>query len=81
MKSGSAAGVSAWRRRSRLAPFAARADVIVTNNVRHFAPDRLAEIGLLVQTADEFLVHQWWLDPEGVGKCSRRWLRPRAGHR
>jgi hypothetical protein len=48
--------------------FAARTDVIVTNNVRHFAPDRLAELGLLVQTADEFLVHQWWLDPEGVGE-------------
>jgi hypothetical protein len=40
----------------------------VTNNVRHFAPDRLAEVGLLVQTPDEFLVHQWWLDPEGVGE-------------
>jgi predicted nucleic acid-binding protein len=48
------------------AAFAARADVIVTNNVRHFAPDRLAEVGLLVHTADEFLVHQWWLDPAGV---------------
>lgn len=48
------------------AALAARADVIVTNNVRHFAPDRLAESGLLVQTADEFLVHQWWLDPPGV---------------
>lgn len=48
------------------AAFAARADAIVTNNVRHFAPDRLAEVGLLVQTADEFLVHQWWLDPAGV---------------
>ena len=48
------------------AALAARADVIVTNNTRHFAPDRLAESGLLVQTADEFLVHQWWLDPQGV---------------
>ncbi len=48
------------------AAFAARADVIVTNNVRHFAPDRLAEAGLLVHTADEFLVHQWWLEPAGV---------------
>ncbi len=46
--------------------FAARADVIVTNNIRHFAPERLAESGLLVQTADDFLVHQWWLDPAGV---------------
>jgi predicted nucleic acid-binding protein len=48
------------------AALAARADVIVTNNIRHFAPERLAESGLLVQTADEFLIHQWWLDPEGV---------------
>lgn len=48
------------------AAFAARADVIVTDNVRHFAPERLAESGLLVQSADEFLVHQWWLDPQGV---------------
>jgi hypothetical protein len=50
------------------AALAARADVIVTNNVRHFAPARLAESGLLVQTADEFLVHQWWLDPQGVAE-------------
>lgn len=48
------------------AGLAARADVIVTDNVRDFAPDTLAEVGLLVQTADEFLVHQWWLDPSGV---------------
>jgi hypothetical protein len=48
------------------AALAARADVIVTNNVRHFAPERLADSGLLVQTADEFLIHQWWLDPQGV---------------
>lgn len=38
---------------------AARADVIVTNNVRHFAADRLAESWLVVQSADEFLIHQW----------------------
>lgn len=48
------------------AALAARADVIVTNNVRHFAADRLAETGLLVQTAGEFLIHQWWLDPDAV---------------
>lgn len=50
------------------AALAARADVIVTNNVRDFAPAALAEVGLLVQTADEFLVHQWWLDPSGVAE-------------
>jgi hypothetical protein len=48
------------------AALAARADVIVTNNVRDFAAEALAEIGMLVQTADEFFVHQWWLDPTGV---------------
>lgn len=42
------------------AALAARADVIVTNSVRHFAPERLAEAGLLVQTADTFLIHPWW---------------------
>lgn len=59
-------GVDVGDRHVVAAALAARADVIVTNNVRHFAPDRLAESGLLVQTADEFLVHQWWLDPPGV---------------
>jgi predicted nucleic acid-binding protein len=48
------------------AALAARADVIVTDNIRDFALDDLAEVGLLVQTADEFLIHQWWLDPSGV---------------
>ena len=58
--------VDAGDRHVVAAAFAAQADVIVTNNVRHFAPDRLAETGLLVHTADEFLVHQWWLDSAGV---------------
>lgn len=58
--------VDAGDRHVVAAALAARADVIVTNNVRHFAPERLAESGLLVQTADEFLIHQWWLDPQGV---------------
>jgi len=48
------------------AALAARADVIVTDNIRDFAPDDLADVGLRVQTADEFLIHQWWLDPSGV---------------
>jgi hypothetical protein len=58
--------VDAGDRHVDAAAFAARADVIVTNNVQHFAPERLAESGLAVQTADEFLVHQWWLDPDAV---------------
>lgn len=40
--------------------------MIVTDNIRDFALDDLAEVGLLVQTADEFLIHQWRLDPSGV---------------
>jgi len=58
--------VDAGDRHVVAAALAARADVIVTNNVRHFAPERLAESGLVVQTADEFLIHQWWLDPQSV---------------
>lgn len=58
--------VDAGDRHVVAAALAARADVIVTNNVRHFAADRLAESGLLVQTADEFLIHQWWLDFDAV---------------
>src|SRR6266508_5421219 len=58
--------VDAGDRHVVAAALAAQADVVVTNNVRHFAPERLAESGLLVQTADEFLVHQWWLDPDAV---------------
>lgn len=60
--------VDAGDRHVVAAALAARADVIVTNNIRHFAPERLAESGLLVQTADEFLIHQWWLDPQGVSE-------------
>jgi hypothetical protein len=46
---------------------AAGADVIVTKNVRHFAPERLTESGL-VQTADSFLIPQSWFDPQGIGE-------------
>jgi hypothetical protein len=62
------AEVDAGDRHVVAAALAARADVIVTNNIRHFAPERLADSGLLVQTADDFLIHQWWLDPQGVGE-------------
>ena len=42
--------------------------MIVTNNVRHFAPERLTESALLVQSAEAFLIHQRWLDPQSVGE-------------
>jgi len=40
------------------------ADVIVNDNVRDFADATLEQYRLHAQTADDFLVHQWWLDPE-----------------
>lgn len=61
--------VDAGDRHIVAAALAARADVIVTNNVSHFAPERLAESGLLVQTVDEFLIHQWWLDSDAVAEA------------
>jgi hypothetical protein len=60
--------VDAGDRQVVAAALAARADVIVTNNVRHFAPERLADSGLLVQTAEDFLIHQWWLDSDAVAE-------------
>jgi hypothetical protein len=39
------------------------ADVIVTNNLRHFPVPALVPYRLSAQSADDFLVHQWWLDP------------------
>lgn len=42
----------------------ARADTIVTDNLRHFPPEILAGYNLAVLQADEFLVHQYHLGPE-----------------
>ena len=42
------------------------ADVIVTSNSQHFPADQLRDLGVGVQTPDEFLVHQWWLNPQTV---------------
>jgi len=39
----------------------AHANVIVTQNTRHFPKDYLDEFGILCQTADEFLIHQYHL--------------------
>jgi predicted nucleic acid-binding protein len=43
-----------------------RADVIVTRNVRHFPPKSLEPYDMLVQTPDEFLIHQFTLSPDVV---------------
>jgi predicted nucleic acid-binding protein len=40
-----------------------RADVIVTSNMKHFPKDVLAEYLLSVHSPDEFLLHQYHLNP------------------
>ena len=44
----------------------ARADAIVTQNTKHFPKDCLGKYGVLCQTADEFLIHQYHLRPQLV---------------
>lgn len=39
----------------------ARANVIVTQNTKHFPKDYLEEYGIFCHTADDFLVHQYHL--------------------
>lgn len=43
---------------------ASKSDVIVTDNLKHFAADQLLELGIAVQDAGEFLLHQASLDEE-----------------
>jgi hypothetical protein len=40
-----------------------KADVIVTSNLKDFPKDALAPYRLLVQSPDEFLLHQYHLNP------------------
>ncbi|PYP86399.1 MAG: hypothetical protein DMG65_19005 [Candidatus Angelobacter sp. Gp1-AA117] len=42
----------------------ARANAIVTQNIKHFPAECLARFGVLCQTADGFLVHQYHLCPQ-----------------
>ena len=44
----------------------ARANVIITQNTKHFPKRCLESFGILCQTADEFLVHQFNLVPQLV---------------
>jgi predicted nucleic acid-binding protein len=44
----------------------ARADTIVTQNTKHFPKECLESYGVLCQTADDFLVHQYHLCPQLV---------------
>lgn len=48
------------------AALAARADGIVTQNVRDFRTNELAAIGIELQSFDEFLLNQWTLAPQVV---------------
>lgn len=48
------------------AALAGRADVIVTANLRHFAAPHLAELGILVEGPDDFLIDQWYLSAPAV---------------
>lgn len=43
-----------------------RADVIVTENLRHFPDGALDPYGIEAQSADEFLSHAFDLDPEAI---------------
>lgn len=49
------------------AAITAGADVIVTNNVRHFPATACDQYGIEVQTADEFLSYSFDLAPEVMG--------------
>jgi len=42
------------------------AQTIVTFNVKHFSKEALAAWNVEVQSPDEFLIHQYHLDPETV---------------
>jgi hypothetical protein len=42
----------------------ARANTIVTQNTKHFPKNCLEKFGVLCQTADDFLVHQYHLSPQ-----------------
>jgi predicted nucleic acid-binding protein len=44
----------------------ARANAIVTQNTKHFPTACLEKFGVLCQTADEFLTHQYHLSPQLV---------------
>jgi predicted nucleic acid-binding protein len=59
----------------------ARANAIVTQNTKHFPKDCLEQFGVLCQTADDFLIHQYHLceqfvldklDDQGAGISQSR---------
>ena len=52
-----------------------RADVIVTSNVRDFPARVLERHRIAAQSPDDFLTHQWWLDPVTVVEVRDQVLR------
>jgi len=44
----------------------ARANTIVTQNTKHFPKHCLEKYGVLCQTADDFLIHQYHLSPQFI---------------
>lgn len=54
------------------AAIVAKADVIVTFNLKHFPDDQIARYGLEAQHPDEFLNHQRTLDPDRFLRCVKR---------
>jgi hypothetical protein len=75
------AEVDAGDRHVVAAALAARADVIVTNNIRHFAPERLADSGCSCRrpTTSSSISGGW--TRRASGRSLRRWRQQPPGHR
>lgn len=43
-----------------------KANTIVTSNTKHFPHEALEKYGVLCQSADDFLIHQYYLAPEQI---------------
>ena len=60
--------------------YTARADVIITFNLRHFPRRHLSPLGLMAMTPDQWLLAKAKADPDGMRelaeRCRRRLVRP-----
>ena len=60
--------------------YTARADIIITFNLRHFPRRHLGPLGLTALTPDQWLLAKAKADPEGMSelaeRCRRRLARP-----
>jgi len=43
-----------------------KANAIVTTNTKHFPSESLEKYGILCQSADDFLIHQYYLGPDQI---------------